>query len=121
IRTVIVSDRPDLVRAACERIESEPRVIVVATAGNGFAGIVAVDVLRPELVLVEVALPGMDGVEATRRIKERPGPPHVVLITPRDSDHVTSAARDAGADAIVSESDLNESVESILKGLVGRP
>jgi CheY-like chemotaxis protein len=116
-----VSDSPDFIRAACERIESEPGLIVVATAGSGFAAFIAVDVIRPDLVLMDVGMPGIDGVEATRRIKARPEPPVVVLITPHATADFAQTARDAGADAVISKRELAESAGCILRALVARP
>ena len=121
LRALFVSDRPDFIRAACERIESEPGLIVVATAESAFASLIAVDVLRPDLVLMDVGMPGMDAVEATRRFKARPDPPAVVLITLHDPADIVQAARDAGADAVISKRELGESAACILRALGARP
>jgi CheY-like chemotaxis protein len=120
LRTVVVGASPDYTRAACEWIESEPGLVVVATAESGFASLIAVDVLRPDLVLMEVAMPGMDGVEAMRRIKARPKPPAVVLITLHDPADIAQTARDAGADAVISKRELGESAACILRALDAR-
>ena len=117
LRTVLVSDSPSFIGAACESIESEPGLIIVATAESGLACFLAVDVLHPDLVLIDVATPGMDGVEATRRVKARPGAPAVVLITLRDPADIACAARDAGANAVISKRELGESAECILRAL----
>jgi CheY-like chemotaxis protein len=121
LRIVFVSDNPDFVRAACESIESESGLIVVATAESGFASLIAVDVLRPDLVLMDVGMAGMDAVEATRRIKARPEPPAVVLITLHDPADIARSARDAGADAVISKRELGESAGCILRALGAGP
>ena len=120
LRTVVVSDNPEFVRAACASIENEPGLIVVATAESGFATVIAVDVLRPDLVLIDVAMRGMDCVEATRRVKARLKPPAVVLITLHDPKEIAEKARDAGADAVISKRELAESAECILRALDAR-
>ena len=101
-RTVIVSDSPEFIRAAYKWIESEPGLIFVATADNGFAALITVNVLRPDLVLMDIAMPGMDSVEATRRIKARTEPPAVVLIAQDERPDIARRARDVGADAVIS-------------------
>jgi CheY-like chemotaxis protein len=120
LRTVFVSDSADFTRVACGRIESEPGLVVVATAGSRFAAMIAVDVLRPELVLIDVAVPGMDGVEPIRAIKARPNPPAVVLITPQGPADLAKRAREAGADAVISKRELGESAACILRALDGQ-
>jgi CheY-like chemotaxis protein len=119
VRIVLAIDGPEAIRAACERIAGDPGIVVVATAGSGFAALVAVDVLHPDLVLLDVSMPGIGGVEATRRIKSRPDPPAVVLVTLHDPAELEQQAREAGADALISRRELNESVESVMRALAG--
>lgn len=110
---------PDFIRAVCEQIQNEQGLIVVATAESGFAALISVDVLHPDLVLMGLAMPGMDGLEATRRIKARPEPPRVVLMTLHDAAGMARVARDGGADGVVSKRELNESAACILRALDG--
>jgi CheY-like chemotaxis protein len=120
LRTVVVDHSPDFIRAVCEQIQNEPGLIVVATAESGFAALIAVDVLRPDLVLMGLAMPGMDGLEATRRIKARAEPPLVVLMTLHDPASMVRMARYGQADAIISKRELGQSAACILRALGGR-
>jgi CheY-like chemotaxis protein len=121
VRTVIVSDSSDFIRAAYGWIESEPGFIFVATAGSGLAAVIVVNVLHPDLLLMDVETAAMDGVEVTRRIKASHEPPTIVLITPHDPADIARAASDAGADAVISIGELGESADSILRALGARP
>ena len=103
LRMLVVDDNPDFVRAACEWITAELGVIIVGTAADGRAALAAVERLRPHFVLMDVVMPGMDGIEATRRMKARPDAPVVVLITLHDPDVLRAAALDAGADGVLSK------------------
>jgi CheY-like chemotaxis protein len=111
LRMLVVDDNPDFVRAACEWMTVELGVIVIGTAADGRAALAAVERLRPHLVLMDVVMPGMDGIEATRRMKARPDAPVVVLITLHDSDVLRDTALDAGADAVLSKNDLGGSTD----------
>ena len=64
--------------------------------------------------------PGVDGIGLTRRFKDRPEPPAVVLITLHDPAEIARTAHDAGADAVVSKRELGESAECILRALGAR-
>ncbi len=52
----------------------------VATAGDGVAGLLAIDANRPDLVILDVAMPAMDGLEAVCRLRDRPGTAHLPII-----------------------------------------
>ncbi len=96
-RIVLVDDQA-LVRAGFRMvIDSQPDMQVVAEAGDGLAGVQAVRETSPDLVVMDVRMPVLDGIEATRRITALPDPPRVVVLTTFDLDeHALSAIR-AGA------------------------
>jgi DNA-binding NarL/FixJ family response regulator len=95
--TVVLVDDQQLVRAGLAFILStEPGIDVVSEAGNGELGLVAVTDHRPDVVLMDVRMPVMDGIEATRRIRTADGPP-VLVLTTFDDDDVLWGAVEAGA------------------------
>ena len=97
IRVVLVDDQ-QLVRAGFRMvIDSQPDLTVVGEAGDGAA---AVDLLRrtpADVVLMDVRMPGTDGIEATRQATALPAPPRVVVLTTFDLDEYVVAAIGAGA------------------------
>jgi DNA-binding NarL/FixJ family response regulator len=96
VRVVLVDDQ-ELVRAGLSFIIStEPGIEVVAEAPNGELGIVAVESHRPDVVLMDVRMPVLDGIAATRRLHEAGGPP-VLVLTTFDDDDVLWGAVEAGA------------------------
>jgi DNA-binding NarL/FixJ family response regulator len=96
LRVVLVDDQP-LVRAGIAFILStEPGIEVASEAGNGELGLVAVADHRPDVVLMDVRMPVLDGLEATRRIRAGDGPP-VLVLTTFDDDDVLWGAVEAGA------------------------
>lgn len=97
VRVFLVDDQ-DLVRAGFRMvIDSQPDLAVVGEAGDGDAALDALSVTRADVVLMDVRMPVLDGVEATRRLHARPDPPKVIVLTTFDLDEYAFAALKAGA------------------------
>ncbi|MFJ2295666.1 response regulator [Streptomyces sp. NPDC087894] len=97
VRVVIVDD-DRLVRMALRLvIDAEPDLTVVAEAADGDDAITVVDQQRPDVVLMDVRMPGRDGLSATRELLTRPAPPRVLMLTTFDSDDLVLGALHAGA------------------------
>jgi DNA-binding NarL/FixJ family response regulator len=96
VRVVLIDDQ-QLVRAGIAFIIStEPGMEVVSEAANGELGLVAVGQHRPDVVLMDIRMPVMDGIAATRHLHESGGPP-VLVLTTFDDDDVLWGALQAGA------------------------
>ncbi|WP_405659719.1 response regulator transcription factor [Streptomyces sp. NBC_01166] len=97
VRVAVVDDE-QLVRMALRLvIDGEPDLTVVAEAADGNAAITMVDEHRPDVVLMDVRMPGRDGLSATRELLTRPEPPRVLMLTTFDSDDLILGALRAGA------------------------
>ncbi|CAA9553656.1 MAG: Two-component transcriptional response regulator, LuxR family [uncultured Thermomicrobiales bacterium] len=97
IAVILVDDQP-LVRAGLRMILGhEDGFEVIAECADGAAALSAVAAMNPDVVLMDVRMKGMDGVEATRRLRATPGAPPVLILTTFDDDEVLSAALRAGA------------------------
>ena len=96
---IVLADDQALLRGGLRLIfEAEDDLDVVGEAGDGRAAVEAARTLRPDVVLMDIQMPGMDGVEATRRILTGPDPhPRVVILTTFDLDEYVYAAMRAGA------------------------
>ncbi|MER6996067.1 response regulator transcription factor [Streptomyces sp. NPDC000410] len=96
-RVVIVDDQA-LVRTGFRMILAADGIEVVAEASDGDEAIAAVRRTRPDVVLMDIRMPGTDGLEATRRILQDDGtPPRVIILTTYDLDRYVYAALSAGA------------------------
>ncbi|WP_412169229.1 response regulator [Curtobacterium flaccumfaciens pv. flaccumfaciens] len=96
--TIVLADDQELVRAGFRVIlESEPGFRVVGEAADGAGAVEAVQQLRPDVVCLDVQMPGVDGLEAARRIAALPAPPAVLILTTFDSDDALFQALEAGA------------------------
>jgi RNA polymerase sigma factor (sigma-70 family) len=95
---VVVADDQTLVRTGFRMILTADGIDVVAEATNGVEAVEAVRRTRPDVVLMDVRMPEMDGLEATRRILTgAEGEPRVIILTTFDLDHYVYAALSAGA------------------------
>nr|WP_281285158.1 response regulator transcription factor [Klugiella xanthotipulae] len=97
IRVLLVDDQ-ELIRTGFRLvIDSEDDVMVVAEAGDGRQAIAAVGTHRPDVVLMDVRMPGMDGIEATGQIARLYPESRVIILTTFDLDEYAFAAIRAGA------------------------
>ena len=97
IRVVIADDQP-LVRTGLRMILStEPDIEVVGQAADGSEAIAVCAETKPDVVLMDVRMPEVDGIEATRRIGTQENPPRVLVLTTFDLDDVVYDALRAGA------------------------
>ncbi len=96
---VLIADDQALVRAGFRMIlESEPDIEIVGEAGDGVEALEAVRELRPDVVLMDIRMPNLDGLEATRRILDADGDgPRVLMLTTFDLDEYVYEALRAGA------------------------
>ena len=95
---VVLADDQALVRGGFRMIlRAEPDIEVVAEAGDGAEAIEAVARTQPDVVLMDVRMPGMDGLEATRRIAAEPDAPRILMLTTFDLDEYVYEALRAGA------------------------
>jgi DNA-binding NarL/FixJ family response regulator len=95
---VLVADDQALVRAGFVKLlDTEGDMQVVAEAGDGSEAIDAAAVSHPDVVLMDIRMPQVDGIEATRRIRLQPQAPRVVILTTFDLDEYVFDAIKAGA------------------------
>lgn len=114
VRVVLADDQP-LVRAALQMVITDtPDVEVVGEAGTGAEAVRLAQELRPDVVVMDIRMPGMDGIEATRLIMAGPGTARVVVLTTFDDDDYVYAALRAGASGFLVK---DMALEDILAGV----
>lgn len=120
IRTLLVDDEP-LIRAGLRLIlDGAPGIEVVGEASDGRAGVQAVASLRPDVVLMDLRMPGLDGIAATREIVASGHGATVVVLTSFDTEGFIADALDAGAQGFLLKSsppqDLMDAVRAAAAG-----
>lgn len=120
IRLVIADDQ-ELVRAGFAAIlGAEPDIDVVGEASDGHEAVELARKLKPDVVLMDIRMPNMDGLEATRHLLADPNPPHVLVLTTFDLDEYVFEAMKAGASGFllkdVPRDQLTGGVRMVVRG-----
>jgi DNA-binding NarL/FixJ family response regulator len=105
-RVLIVDDHPGFRAAAGRLLESEGYV-VVGEAATGVDALAAAGALDPDVVLLDVQLPDLDGFDVAGRLREAGVAAAVVLVSSRDGDDYGSLASDSGARGFIAKADLS--------------
>jgi DNA-binding NarL/FixJ family response regulator len=114
-KTVLIVDDHPSFRASARRMLEADGYEVVGEAEDGGAALVAAQQLRPELVLLDVRLPDVDGFEVAKRLLDASGPaPQIVLISSHDSADLGEAVGASGARGFVPKSELSAEAIALL-------
>ncbi|MFI6326374.1 response regulator [Nonomuraea sp. NPDC050556] len=94
---IVIADDQAMVRVGLRMVvDSEPGMDVVGEAGDGLEALAVVRRTRPDIVLMDISMPRMDGLAASKQILDDPSPPKVIMLTTFDTDENLYAALRAG-------------------------
>ncbi len=114
IRVLLVDDQALIRTGFTTILESEPDIEVVGQAANGLDGVRLAAELRPDVVCMDVQMPVMDGIEATRRITADGTPTSVLILTTFDRDDFLFETLDAGASGfLLKTAEAEELIEAV--------
>jgi NarL family two-component system response regulator LiaR len=120
ITVMIVDDHEMVRRGACSYLEAQPDISVVAQASSGEEAVRLAQEFIPDVVLMDLVMPGMDGVEATRRVKNASPRTQIVILTSFHQDEYIFPALQAGAISYmlkdVKASELLEAIRRAARG-----
>ena len=120
VRLLLVDDHEGFISAAMRHLRRIDWLDIVGSAGNGIEAIAQCEALRPDAVLMDLAMPEMGGLQATRLIKAQDNPPYIIIASHfDDAEHREHALR-AGADAFVSKLSYIHDVVPLLEALSAR-
>jgi DNA-binding NarL/FixJ family response regulator len=110
IRVLLVDDNSAFLEAAARFLATDPQIQVVGAVSSGAKALEQVKLLHPNLVLMNLTMDGMNGLEATRHLKAGLDPPRVIILTLYDNPEYRTAAELACADGFVAKSDLGDNL-----------
>ena len=120
IRTLVVDDSPFMLKILAQTVEVAGSFDLVGSATDGPKALRYVSMLLPDLVVMDLHMPGLSGIQATRYIKNREHPPVVIIVTSDDSPATKATAEEAGADGFVSkDGNLRQQIMGALQDLFG--
>ena len=114
-RTVLIVDDHAAFRERARALLQDDGFDVVGEAGDGDAAVEAAQRLRPQIVLLDLGLPGIDGFEVAERLAAAPDPPAVVLISSRGASTYRHRLRGSPARGFIAKAELSgERLSSLL-------
>ena len=115
VRTLVVDDSAAALQSICGFLNLNPDIDVIGTASDGNEGLARAHALRPDLVLVDVQMPVMNGIEAAARLRQDLPTVRIIMITAHDSPEVRQACRASGADGFIAKEHLDEELPRLLQ------
>jgi DNA-binding NarL/FixJ family response regulator len=119
IRLFLVDDEPHVRRGLRMRLEMEPDFEIVGESGDGHLAIAGVRAVRPDVVLMDIELPGQDGIRATAELAATSPGTAVVMVSMRDDPATRAEARAAGAAAFVGKHEIDFALTRAIRAAAG--
>ena len=119
VRTLVVDDVDDFRHFLCSSLQEETRCEVVGEASDGLQAVQQAEELLPDLILLDLGLPTLNGMEAARRIRKVSPHSKILFVTQNSSPEIAQGALRLGASGYLLKSDatdLPHAVETVLHG-----
>lgn len=116
-QVLLVDDNADWLQAAERFLRNVPGLELVGQATSGEQAVELAALLHPDLVLMDFAMPGLNGSAAMRRIKQQPDAPKVVIVTLHTHSAIRTLADEAGADGFLQKEDFVAGLPRLLASL----
>lgn len=110
IRIFLVDDSNVFIRVASQFLSLPPKYEIVGSSTSGELAIDQIRNLKPDLVIIDLVMPGMNGMEAARLVKKMALSPRVILISFQENPEYRSTAKAVGADGFLTKTDFGDKV-----------
>ena len=120
IRVLLVDDDPLVVAGLKMVLTGAAQIDIVGEVDNGRGVLAAIDRCRPDVVLMDIRMPHLDGISATRLVRAQAGPPAIIVLTTFDADELVLRALQAGAAGFIlkdtAPGEIVRAIESVHNG-----
>lgn len=115
IRTLLVDDNEAFLVLARHLLATVPEIEIVGFGHDGYDAVRMAEELRPDLILMDLSMPGMGGLQATRLIKAQDAPPAILIASHYDDAEHREYTAQAGADGFISKQDYEQRVAEFVR------
>jgi len=117
MKILLCDDNPHFLSFAAAYLGGFPNVEIVGMAHSGLEAIEKLQTTAPELVLMDIEMPGLDGIATTLSIKSQPGAPRVLLVTSHHEIDYRIMGAQAGADGFIAKNHFARAIQPLLDSL----
>lgn len=121
IRTLLVDDGVEFLEAVSRFLASDPEIEVIGQAVSAADALEKVEDHHPDLVLMDIALPDMNGLEVSRRLKSKADGPRVIVLTLYDNREYRRAAQKVHVDGYVTKPELGSQLLPLIHSIFKLP
>lgn len=117
VRTLLVDDNEAFLVLARHLLATVPEIEVIGVGHDGYDAVRLAEDLRPDLILMDLSMPGMGGLQATRLIKAQDNPPRILIASHYDDAEHREHTAQSGADGFINKQDYETGVADFLRGV----
>lgn len=119
VRTLVVDDKPAMSMTLSAILSEHPRINVIGTESDGLSAVKTALTERPDLIVMDLNMPVMNGLKATMHIKQRLPETRVIIMSSDDDPEIALAAMDCGADGFIPKASLPKKRDWHIRHLFG--
>ncbi|HTS04556.1 MAG TPA: response regulator transcription factor [Candidatus Eisenbacteria bacterium] len=120
LRVLLVEDHKPFLDYVSSSLRERPSTQIVSEVSDGLVAVEQATALQPDLILLDIGLPGLNGIQAARRIRKLAPNARIIFLTQESSPEIVHEALNLGASAFVSKSrcfkDLPAAIDAVLRG-----
>lgn len=121
MRLLLVDDNHEFLEAAERFLMAYPEIEIAGKAHSGEEALLLADQLQPDLILMDIAMPEMNGLEATRKIKTKSRAPRIIILTLYDNPEYRAVSEQIQADGFVTKSEMTRLLLPLIREIFTQP